>query len=652
MIRHRVSVHSPLLPATAQQPSNRAAQRGWGFLVTARGGLLTLVAVTPWFFGGVDPTVQIALFASVLAVLVIGWVGQAMSSRETSRLPSAVACLALAIGLAGLQLIALPGSIGSTIAPRNTKLWSTLGEDDFGQSTTSDVALDDELSLSNSEGHHPISLFPASTRRDLSLLILATSVFVAGVLFFRASVAQMALCVVLAITGGALAFFGIAQQLAWNGQLYWRYSIESASPFASFINKNNGAGYLNLCLSGAIGLLVWTLANKNQPRPSENETAAHERRGIDPPGVVIHLLRGLAEVSATKLVAFGLCVLICAGIFCSLSRGAFVAMAGGGAITWLVASFSRRGTSRTWLAAVAMILVLILVGWIGRADAVQTRLATLLNQQQTTPDGRWDHWADGWRAAGDYWIIGSGLGTYRFVYRLHEQGFNNTWFYHAENQYLEALVEGGAIGLAIMLSMIVLVGLASLRLARVQPTSKTYAFGICGIYALTSQAIHAGFDFGLYLPANMMTFALICGAVTGGAASLIARNAQTTPSHPSFLSHFDRFLVLPKMRTVPATVVTLLACAMVASILEARSYARIQAVIKSAPTASELENASADNVRRSVRQLQVALAARIDDARGQEALAGLLIGLYRLSMRDQWQQAGEVNADSKQLWRA
>jgi hypothetical protein len=89
------------------------------------------------------------------------------------------------------------------------------------------------------------------------------------------------------------------------------------------------------------------------------------------------------------------------------------------------------------------------------------------------------------------------------------------------------VVEAGLPGLALLLTALI-TGRAGLLafVARPRP-GQSYALGIAGTFALSSQAIHALFDFGLYLPANMLLLALICGAVCGRAAWLGRRAAST-----------------------------------------------------------------------------------------------------------------------------
>ena len=86
--------------------------------------------------------------------------------------------------------------------------------------------------------------------------------------------------------------------------------------------------------------------------------------------------------------------------------------------------------------------------------------------QEVLAKTRIPHWQVALRAVSDFSATGSGLGTYRFVYAPYEEEQCKSWFYHAENQYLEALIVGGIPGLGLMLIMISLVGFAAWRLLR------------------------------------------------------------------------------------------------------------------------------------------------------------------------------------------
>ena len=54
------------------------------------------------------------------------------------------------------------------------------------------------------------------------------------------------------------------------------------------------------------------------------------------------------------------------------------------------------------------------------SDTVKSRLATLLNQD-SMEQTRIPHWKDALAAVPDFWRMGSGLGTYRYVYYQYQR---------------------------------------------------------------------------------------------------------------------------------------------------------------------------------------------------------------------------------------
>ncbi len=123
-------------------------------------------------------------------------------------------------------------------------------------------------------------------------------------------------------------------------------------------------------------------------------------------------------------------------------------------------------------------------------------------------------------AVPEFPVAGSGLGTYPFVYERYQQRFlPDTVHRHAENQFIQAVVEGGLIALVALLAVIGLTALAIVRLYRTGGPVNT-ALAIAGTFGLSSQVVGGLFDFGLYIPSNTILMSALCGIVVGRAALL------------------------------------------------------------------------------------------------------------------------------------
>ena len=598
--------------------------------------LCCLVTVTPWFFGGVQAAVQVWLFVGVAAALACWLLMQLTGRSASATLPVALVPLIFALVLGGFQLVPLGAEANAILSPGAARLRAALlpGKD------SPDASLAENLGLAAEPERQPLSLYPASTRRDLSLLVLGTAVFLLGALFFKTSRARLWLCGLIAVNGALLAFFGLVQMLASNGLIYWRVPLtQGGGPFGPFVNRNNAAGFLLLCLAGAVGMTIWAVDRSRSSGLASGDTHSSGGRGI-PAKLRQRFFELAAHIDGVTLTAVALAGCIIAGILCSLSRGAAVAMVGATIVSALFALCARGRTLRVWGAGIVAVVALFLVSWVGMRDSVYARLATLLDREMISQQARIPIWLDGLKAVADFWQVGSGLGTYRYVYSPYQERFAEGWYYFAENQYLEALVEGGILGLGLMLTMMALVGMAGWRLLRDDSDSRTFAFGIAGIFALTGQAIAGFFDFGLHIPANMLLFALMCGAMLGRAADPAKRGRP--PSSLTLLS----------ARPLPTLLATLLLGATIWGGLETRSAAATETTLKQVRFAETPSGVAPEALRDAIDQLETALEGRADDAEARQRLAELWIHLYRVRALKQLRDEATSAADATDLWEA
>jgi len=121
-------------------------------------------------------------------------------------------------------------------------------------------------------------------------------------------------------------------------------------------------------------------------------------------------------------------------------------------------------------------------------------------------------------------LTGTGLGTFRDAFPLQQPaGLDGTWW-HAHSGPLELLATTGLAGPLLVgagLAALVLRLIAVLRRGR---RSEDRAAGLAVLGALAAVGIHEWFDFGLTLPANALTLAVLAGAASS------ARLASAPPA--------------------------------------------------------------------------------------------------------------------------
>ena len=503
---------------------------------TIRVALLTLLVGTPWLFGGVWARIQWVLMLLAGVLLALDLVDRFGDQERPSWLPLLWWPLLAGIGLGLFQLLPMSPSVASWFAPATLQWRQSLLADvpqthaDGSGAPTGPWPTSTHLLGVRNQGRMARSVYATATREYLALLVLATAVVVLASQHLTDRQSVLWFCTALAICGGLLCFFGLVQRLTWNGKFYWVFPPQSGGyeSFGPFVNRNNAGGFLNLCLAAGLGLLVrvhW------RSRGSVADTAcAGGRRGSAWKSVIADYV---ADLNARRLGSLALVGLIAGGVLCTASRGSILALFAASMVTAGALAF--RSGSRRY--AVGLIVVLLagggLMGWAGQTEFVTSRFDLLLNESQWEY-GRVPNWRDSLQAVPQFWVAGTGLGTYRFVYERYQQRFlGDIAHFHAENQYVQTLVEGGLLGFVLLLLAIVLVAWAIVRLYRAGGGVNT-ALAVTGTFGLASQVVGGAFDFGLYIPSNMMLLAALCGIIVGRAALLSrVRGATGDPSGAS-----------------------------------------------------------------------------------------------------------------------
>jgi tetratricopeptide (TPR) repeat protein len=185
-----------------------------------------------------------------------------------------------------------------------------------------------------------------------------------------------------------------------------------------------------------------------------------------------------------------------------------------------------RQPPRVWGALLVGAGALALVSWLAY-PAVQARLSTLW-RGDALHDGRLQLWArvlPFWR---EFPVWGAGYGTFTYLELLGRQpGQDRSLYYdHADNDYVQLLVEGGAVGLALALLAVLLLYRSGVREVLQGKVTRLTGLALGGLFALTTVVVHSFFDYGLHVPAVTLLAAAIAAQLTG----LRARKPSQAPS--------------------------------------------------------------------------------------------------------------------------
>ena len=446
----------------------RGTVRGWVLL----GALVAFVVWVPLPFASVMPWSHTVV--QVTAFLLLGFaslVASRLAGMRAAALPAA--CVAGVALVGAIQSATIPVTIVRIFSPEHARLQANAGEQ------LRSAGLDHNVAST-------LSLNPGASRAAaLTWLAVAACMLVAAA---AASERRHRRVLAAAIVASGLfqVIFG-ARALAFSPGMIWGKEVTSDATRlrGTFVNPDHLALYLELVLPVVFAWGWWALRRARE-EPVERRVAL-----IAPPVVAwVTLFVGLAFTG---------------------SRGGLVAACTGAAAQGLLLA----ARQRRWRLGIAGILVALVgigaVASIGLQQGLGRWLAT--SQYEVT----WNDRLKVYGASVELWhrfpVTGTGLATFRDSFSLVAPRFpTEGWYWHAHNDWLEVLVTTGLVGAALIAVALVAVVTCLGRRLRDGARSEDRAAALAALGALAAVAVHSCFDFGMVLPANAATLAILVGA--------------------------------------------------------------------------------------------------------------------------------------------
>lgn len=288
----------------------------------------------------------------------------------------------------------------------------------------------------------------------------------------------------ISVMGVGVSAIGLAQAASGSGLMYWTRAPlqEGAPPFGPFVDRNSFATWVLLAAPLCAGYLA-------------AHTAAHRRE--HPAGALWHArVRDAMDARAVWLT--GAVALMLAALTATLSRSGISSLAVGAALGGYLRSL-RRPHQRARAHLVAAIAGVIFVLAMARIDplAVGERFA----RSRASAATRLVIWRDTVPILRDFWLTGSGAGTYETAMLVYQRSSPGVRFNQAHNQYLQWASEGGLLSIVpAAVALWLFVRAAARRLAADQSVMFWVRGGaLCGLAAVAAQSV---WETGLTVPAN------------------------------------------------------------------------------------------------------------------------------------------------------
>lgn len=438
--------------------------------------LLVLLGAGPLLAGAVHEPVFVPLLAGCATAGLAALARGRRAAREGRPLPP-LPGRSLLLGLHALvllQLVPLPPGLLRLVSPGSHAFHETL-------------ALAPSL-----EAWRPVSVSPPDTLRGLAFL--AAFSLLALAVFRDMAEAPWRRRLLLTVVGAGVAITVVALLQAVSPEPrkiwgLWRPRWDWAV-FGPYVNRNHFAGYLVMAAPLALGLAVEAIARLR----------AAWRRSRRP-----WLLLGEAEGTAVARWS-AVAMVVVAGLLASRSRGGVSAFA----LAALLLPLASRRRRRTALAVA--LLVGLGVAWVGLGDVLSAF------EVRGVRASRLDLWRDMLPMVPRFPALGVGWNAFSTAYPWYQTIWRTEWVGQAHNDYLQALLDGGVVGAALVAGLLVVVFRGALARAARSPLD----LGVFG--ALLGFALHELVDFNGQIPAN---------AATWVALAALAVAPPRDPSHPA-----------------------------------------------------------------------------------------------------------------------
>jgi O-antigen ligase len=433
--------------------------------------LLVLLGAGPLLAGAVHEPVFVPLLAGCAVAGLVSLL------RPRSAPPAPLPGRAFLAGLHALvllQLVPLPPALLRAVSPGSYAFYDT-------QLLTPPLA-----------AWRPISVSPPDTLRGLAFLAAFSLLALAVFREMAEAPWRRRLLLTVVATGVAITVVAFLQAVSPEPRkIYglWRPRWDWAV-FGPYVNRNHFAGYLVMAAPLAIGFALEAIARLRA-------AWGRRRRGW----LVLGEPEGTAAVRWAAVV-----MVVVAGLLASQSRGGVSAFA----LAALLLPLAARRRRRTALG------VALLVGlgafWIG-VGGVLSAFATRGIQAS-----RLDLWRDMLPMVPRFPVFGAGWNAFATAYPWYQTVWKTEWIGEAHNDYLQALLDGGLVGAALVAGLLAVVFRGALARAVRSPLD----LGLFG--ALLGLALHELVDFNGQIPAN---------AATWIALAALAVAPPRDPSHPT-----------------------------------------------------------------------------------------------------------------------
>ena len=425
-------------------------------------GIIFLIVFTPLAFGTVHLR-PITLMELIVLFLTLIWLIKLTVQFKIVKTPLNLPII-IFLFLIVSQILPLPFSLIKLLSPNTCVLYKTYG---------------------GSLNWSSVSIYTYATKSEIFKFLTYVCVFflVANNIKEKRQIEHLAITII--IVGFFMAILGIIQGIS-HKNVWFPQLTQAGHSFGPYVNKNHFAGYMEMCIPLSLGFLTAYFTHFRKE---------HWRK----------LIEKEPQIAKFILLTFVTITLV-GSLFFSLSRGGIVSFLL--SMVFLLDLFLIRKENKGIKILIVFLTVsAIFLIWLG-IDPIIARLSSLLTPYETImPRGK--VWEDSYQIIKDFPILGTGLGTYQYIFPKYKNKTGIGLYEHAHNDYIEYLSDTGILGTLFLFGAIAYFLIKCLKIWRRR--HYPYVLGLClgGIIGTVSILFYSFVDFNLHVPANILVLFIV-----------------------------------------------------------------------------------------------------------------------------------------------
>jgi len=305
---------------------------------------------------------------------------------------------------------------------------------------------------------------------------------------------------VIIVFASLLSFLSILQNFLSNHKIFWiRELTQGGTPFGPYVNRNHFAGLMGMIFPLSLSLFLYYKPKMHYASFRERMSELFNQR--------------LTNVS----ILLGLSVLLIAlSIFLTYSRGGIISLSLSMIFFGIMILRKEKKAQRGMVIILIFVVILYSVGWFGW-DPIFERFENIRNERGDIVESRLDLWKAGVRIIRDFFVTGTGFGSFINIYPKYRPLFVNAVVDHAHNDYLEFFAEGGIISFLLLCWFLFSVLRSSYRAYGKRHDMYAVYLAAGAFAGIISMLIHSVTDFNLHIGANGLYFFFLIGLAVSSA---------------------------------------------------------------------------------------------------------------------------------------